>query len=99
MLRRDRTSAVDAPRAGGGEAMCTASHGSEDGASVSAAVPDAGGGAAGTADPELVKELAIANRILFQQGVLDAFGHVSVGHDKHPDRFLLGRIMARGLVT
>jgi HCOMODA/2-hydroxy-3-carboxy-muconic semialdehyde decarboxylase len=79
--------------------MCTASHGSEDGASVSATVPDAGGGAAGTADPELVKELAIANRILFQQGVLDAFGHVSVRHDKHPDRFLLARNMAPGLVT
>ncbi len=79
--------------------MCTASHGSEDGTSVSAVVSDAKGGATGSASPELVKELTIANRILFQQGVLDGFGHVSVRHDKHPDRFLLARNMAPGLVT
>jgi HCOMODA/2-hydroxy-3-carboxy-muconic semialdehyde decarboxylase len=47
----------------------------------------------------LIEELAVANRILFRQGVLDAFGHVSVRHDKRPDRFLLARNMAPGLVT
>lgn len=79
--------------------MCTSANiGSEDGASVSAVVPDAIS-AAGDAGPELVKELAVANRILFQQGVLDAFGHVSVRHDKRPDRYLLARNMAPGLVT
>jgi HCOMODA/2-hydroxy-3-carboxy-muconic semialdehyde decarboxylase len=45
-------------------------------------------------DADLVHELAIANRILYQQRVLDAFGHVSVRHDKHSDRFLLARNMA-----
>ena len=80
--------------------MCTsASFGSDDGASVSAVVPDAKGGGGTGASPDLVRDVAIANRILFQQGVLDAFGHVSVRHDKRPDRFLLARNMAPGLVT
>ena len=47
----------------------------------------------------LVEELAMANRILFREGVVDAFGHVSVRHDKRPDRFLLARNMAPALVT
>lgn len=51
------------------------------------------------ADRQVVAELAIANRILFKQGVLDAFGHVSVRHDKRVDRFLLARNMAPALVT
>jgi ribulose-5-phosphate 4-epimerase/fuculose-1-phosphate aldolase len=34
-------------------------------------------------------ELARANRILTNEGVLDAFGHVSVRHPSNPDRFLL----------
>ena len=80
--------------------MCTsASLNSEDGSSVSTVVPDAKNRSSGSADPALLKDVAIANRILFQQGVLDAFGHVSVRHDKHPDRFLLARNMAPGLVT
>lgn len=49
--------------------------------------------------PVLIEELAVANRILFREGVLDAFGHVSARHDKRPDRFLLARNMAPGLVT
>jgi HCOMODA/2-hydroxy-3-carboxy-muconic semialdehyde decarboxylase len=95
--RPDSTLAVSAPQ--GREAtMCTASHGSEDGASVATIVVDASG-TAGSASPDLIEDLAIANRILFQQGVLDAFGHVSVRHDKHADRFLLARNMAPGLVS
>jgi ribulose-5-phosphate 4-epimerase/fuculose-1-phosphate aldolase len=53
----------------------------------------------GTADPALLEELAIANRILADHGVVDAFGHVSARHDKAPDRFLLARNMAPALVT
>ena len=48
---------------------------------------------------ELRHELAIANRILFHQGVVDGFGHVSVRHPTEPDRFLLARSMAPALVT
>ncbi|SOE06317.1 HCOMODA/2-hydroxy-3-carboxy-muconic semialdehyde decarboxylase [Variovorax sp. YR752] len=50
------------------------------------------------ASPVLVQDLADANRILFHQGVLDAFGHVSVRHDSRSDRFLLARNMAPGQV-
>lgn len=41
----------------------------------------------------------MANHILFDQGVVDGFGHISVRHDKRPDRFLLARNMAPGFVT
>jgi len=54
---------------------------------------------AGLADPTLVDDLVTANRILFDQGVVDGFGHVSARHDKDPGRFLLSRSMAPGLVT
>ncbi|MCR4524172.1 class II aldolase/adducin family protein [Bosea sp. 47.2.35] len=51
------------------------------------------------ASPALLDELVAANHILFDQGVVDAFGHVSVRHDKRPDRFFLARNMAPGRVT
>lgn len=51
------------------------------------------------ADPVLIDDLVTANHILFHQHVLDAFGHVSVRHDKDPQRFLLARNMAPGSVT
>lgn len=49
--------------------------------------------------PDLIADLVAANHILFDQGVVDAFGHISVRHDKRPDRFLLARNMAPGNVT
>jgi ribulose-5-phosphate 4-epimerase/fuculose-1-phosphate aldolase len=49
-------------------------------------------------DPVLIEDLVAANRILYDQGVVDGFGHVSVRHDKRPDHFLLARSMAPGLV-
>jgi ribulose-5-phosphate 4-epimerase/fuculose-1-phosphate aldolase len=51
------------------------------------------------ADPALIEDLVAANRILFDQGVVDAFGHVSVRHDKRDDAFLLARNIAPGMVT
>src|SRR3954470_11638225 len=51
-----------------------------------------------SADQNLLQDLVTANHILYDQRVLDAFGHVSVRHDKHPDRFLLARNMAPALV-
>jgi len=47
----------------------------------------------------LIDELVLANHILFDNGVVDAFGHVSVRHDVRQDRFLLARNMAPGSVT
>ncbi len=49
-------------------------------------------------DPSLLEDLVDANRILFNERVVDAFGHVSARHDKRPDRFLLARNMAPALV-
>ena len=48
------------------------------------------------ADPthEMIGELVTANHILFDRGVVDGFGHVSVRHPARPDRFLLARNMA-----
>lgn len=51
------------------------------------------------ANPALIDDLVIANHILVNEGVLDGFGHISVRHDKNPDRFLIARSMAPGLVT
>ena len=46
----------------------------------------------------VVDDLVVANHILAQQGVLDAWGHVSVRHPKNPDRYLLSRSRAPALV-
>lgn len=54
---------------------------------------------AGPANPVLLDDLVAANRILYDQGVVDGFGHVSVRHDKDPTRYLLSRSMAPALVT
>jgi ribulose-5-phosphate 4-epimerase/fuculose-1-phosphate aldolase len=51
------------------------------------------------AAPELVAELVTGNRILFHEKVVDAFGHISVRHDKDPTKFLMSRHRAPGLVT
>jgi ribulose-5-phosphate 4-epimerase/fuculose-1-phosphate aldolase len=47
---------------------------------------------------QVVADLVSANHILYDQQVVDAFGHVSVRHDRRPDRFLLARNMAPGQV-
>jgi ribulose-5-phosphate 4-epimerase/fuculose-1-phosphate aldolase len=51
------------------------------------------------ADSALVEELVVGNRILFHEKVVDAFGHISVRHDKDRTKFLLSRHRAPGLVT
>jgi HCOMODA/2-hydroxy-3-carboxy-muconic semialdehyde decarboxylase len=54
---------------------------------------------AGPAAPGLVEDLVAANRIIAEEGVVDGYGHVSVRHDKDPNRFLLSRSVAPALVT
>ena len=54
---------------------------------------------AGPADPKLIEDLVAANRILADQGVLDGYGHVSMRHDRSPDRYLMSRSLAPELVT
>lgn len=46
----------------------------------------------------ILDELLAANRILAAQGVVDAFGHVSVRHPERSDRFLLARSVSPELV-
>jgi HCOMODA/2-hydroxy-3-carboxy-muconic semialdehyde decarboxylase len=47
----------------------------------------------------LIEDLIVANRVLAQEGLVDAFGHVSVRHDRSPNRYLLSRSMAPALVS
>jgi ribulose-5-phosphate 4-epimerase/fuculose-1-phosphate aldolase len=54
---------------------------------------------AGPADPALIEDLVAANHILANEGVVDGYGHVSVRHDKDPNRYLLSRSVAPELVT
>jgi len=53
---------------------------------------------AGPADPKLIEDLVAANRILAMQGVVDGMGHVSVRHNRDPNRYLLSRARAPALV-
>src|SRR3989454_2414264 len=47
---------------------------------------------------ELRHELAVANRILANEGIIDAFGHISVRNPKDPDRYFISRHRASELV-
>jgi HCOMODA/2-hydroxy-3-carboxy-muconic semialdehyde decarboxylase len=62
-------------------------------------MPDSPIPSAGPVDPALIDDLVAANRILAQQGVLDAFGHVSIRHPANPERYLLSRARAPALVA
>jgi ribulose-5-phosphate 4-epimerase/fuculose-1-phosphate aldolase len=53
----------------------------------------------GLVDPSILEDVAVASRILAAQGVLDAFGHVSMRHPAATDRFLMSRSLAPALVT
>ena len=48
---------------------------------------------------KIAEKLAMANRILYDQGVVDGFGHISVRHPESPGHFLLSCNRAPGLVT
>ena len=64
-----------------------------------AAHAQSGPRSAGPVDPSLVQDLIAANRTLARYGIVDAFGHVSVRHDKDPSRFLMSGSRAPELVT
>jgi len=50
------------------------------------------------APAQLVDDLVLANRILSNEGVLDAFGHVSARHPTTADRFVISHTRAPELV-
>src|SRR6516165_8721138 len=47
---------------------------------------------------EVRYQVALANRMLANEGVLDAFGHVSLRHPTDPGRYLLSRSRSPGLI-
>jgi len=47
----------------------------------------------------LLQEIVIANQILAREDVVDAFGHISVRHPEHNDRYLMSRSRSPELVT
>jgi ribulose-5-phosphate 4-epimerase/fuculose-1-phosphate aldolase len=55
-------------------------------------------GAASTVE-EAIEQVILANRILANEGVLDAFGHVSVRNPKNPNTFFQSRSLSPELVT
>src|SRR3954469_22228940 len=42
----------------------------------------------------LINDLVIANRILANEDVVDAYGHVSVRHPANPERFFMSHMLA-----
>ena len=54
---------------------------------------------AGRPDAELIQDLIAANRTLAAHGIVDAFGHVSVRHNRDPNRFLMSVSRAPELVS
>ena len=53
----------------------------------------------GPIDRATLEDLAAASRILVDQGVFDAAGHVSMRHPGHAERFLMSRSLAPEMVT
>jgi ribulose-5-phosphate 4-epimerase/fuculose-1-phosphate aldolase len=43
---------------------------------------------------QALNELVIANRILANENVVDAYGHVSVRHPENPERFFMAQMLA-----
>ena len=47
---------------------------------------------------DLVADLLLGNRILFKNGIVDAFGHLSVRHNEDSEKYVMSRHLAPGLV-
>ena len=63
---------------------------------ISAQAPLTSGG---PVDPLLLEDLAAAYKILAMEGVIDAYGHVSIRHPNNPNRYLMSRSLGPALVT
>ena len=62
----------------------------------------AANGGKGSSDAEykaVIDDLVMGNRILYDQGVVDGYGHVSGRDPRNPERFLMSRARAPGLVV
>src|ERR1700734_698600 len=47
---------------------------------------------------DILRDLVVANRILSNEDVVDAYGHISVRHPENPKRFFMSRSLAPELV-
>jgi ribulose-5-phosphate 4-epimerase/fuculose-1-phosphate aldolase len=56
-------------------------------------------GTRGTTPAALIDDLVIGNRILYDQNIVDGYGHISARDPRDPARFLMSRARAPGLVT
>src|SRR5687767_8082515 len=45
----------------------------------------------GPVAPAVIEDLVAANRILAMEGIVDAYGHVSIRHPGNPNRYLMSR--------
>jgi ribulose-5-phosphate 4-epimerase/fuculose-1-phosphate aldolase len=63
------------------------------------AQPSPSPASAGPPDPKLPEDLVAAYRTLADHNLLDGWGHVSVRHDKDPNRYLMARGMSADMVT
>ena len=52
-----------------------------------------------TPPPDQIEDLVLADRILADHEILDAYGHVSVRSDRDPQHFFMSRSLAPALVT
>ncbi|MEA2987617.1 MAG: hypothetical protein QOG83_328 [Alphaproteobacteria bacterium] len=48
---------------------------------------------------DLLDDLVLANKILYKQNVVDAFGHISVRHPNDPKKYLMARHLPPGMVV
>jgi HCOMODA/2-hydroxy-3-carboxy-muconic semialdehyde decarboxylase len=55
-------------------------------------------GSSSAAYKAVVEDLVAGNRILYNEGVVDGFGHISARDPRDPNRFLLSRARAPGMV-
>jgi HCOMODA/2-hydroxy-3-carboxy-muconic semialdehyde decarboxylase len=46
-----------------------------------------------------IDDLVVANRILAERGIIDAYGHVSIRHPADPQRYLMARALSPALIT
>jgi ribulose-5-phosphate 4-epimerase/fuculose-1-phosphate aldolase len=74
--------------------MTAAYRSSSQAEAAAAAAPTSGG----AVERALLEDLAAGSRILADQGVFDAYGHISMRHPSHPERFLMSRSQAPALV-
>ena len=65
-------------------------------APAAAQTPPASGG---PVDLTAIEELVVANRILADRGIIDAYGHASIRHPGNANRYLMARAIAPALVT